>query len=409
MLHLHSPAPAGLTRQPRQGRRPAARRVIFIACPWTPVGGGMFKVADYLIGAQSRAAGAAPSLAGPPAQLQPLDTRGDGSPLRSLWTLARALGRLARARLDGEVAGVHVNMAERLSLARKSVVIVACRLLGVPVVLHLHAAQLHRAWPRLPAPARALVRGVFSLPRACVVLGRQSADFVTRALGVPESRVEIVTNGVPAPALVRRRPDADGLRLLFAGNLSDRKGLPELLQAMAHPALAGLPVTLTVAGGGDVPHYREMADQLGLDDRIRFAGWTEAPRLMALMAQADALVLPSHDEGLPLVVLEALALGLPVVCTPVGEIPDHLQDGRHACFAPPGDAAALARVLARVLGDASLRQRLSLEGRALWQREFSMDRFFARIAAVHARCFGVSATLPVPRRGDAGAGLEEAA
>ena len=128
-----------------------ARRYIYIACPWTPVGGGMFKVADYLI--QSQAAGGdAPSHG---AQLRPLDTRGARGAAWSLGILALALGRLVRGRLDGRLAGVHVNMAERLSLVRKGLVVATCRGLGLPVVLHLHAAQLHRAWPDLPAPARA--------------------------------------------------------------------------------------------------------------------------------------------------------------------------------------------------------------------------------------------------------------
>lgn len=372
----------------------------------------MYKVADYLIRAQGPGAGGGAGCGSGDesdrpmhAMLRPLDTRSDGSALGSLRVLALALGRLVRARAARQVAGVHVNMAERLSLVRKSVVVVSCRMLGLPVVLHLHAAQLHRAWPRLPLPARALARWVFSLPAACIVLGRQSANFVTRELRVPAARVHVVTNGVPAPVALRRGPGhsqneypalphpLEPLRLLFVGNLSERKGVEDLLQALALPALASLPLTLTLAGGGDLPRWQARAHHLRLGTRVRFAGWVEGAALAAEMSQAHALVLPSHDEGLPLAILEALALGLPVVCTPVGEIPDHLQDGRHALWVPPGDPLALASALARVLQDGALRERLSQEGQALWAREFSMERFFLRIAAVHARCFGVCATL----------------
>lgn len=397
--HGTSATPLPWLPSPRPRERHARTPVILVACPWTPVGGGMYKVADYLLRAQA-APGAWLAGDGPEptaARLRPLDTRGGGSAAASMGVLARAVCTLLRGRLNGEVAGVHVNMAERLSLVRKGALIAACHALGLPVVLHLHAAQLHRAWPRLPAPARGLLRWVFSLPRACIVLGPQSEAFVTGTLRVPPEQVRIVTNGVPPPRLPRHRPDRDGLQLLFVGNLSARKGLPELLQALGHPALASLPLTLTLAGGGDLPAWRERAERLGLAGRVRFTGWAEGEKLAALMAGADALVLPSHDEGLPLVLLEALAQGLPVVCTPVGEIAAHLQDGRHAVFVPPGDAPSLALALGRVLGDARLRERLALEGRALWQREFSLARFFLRVAAVHASCFGVSATLPAGR------------
>jgi glycosyltransferase involved in cell wall biosynthesis len=197
---------------------------------------------------------------------------------------------------------------------------------------------------------------------------------------------------VPAPILPRQLR-GDGLNLLFVGNLSARKGVPELLRAMALPSLATLPVTLTLAGGGALQEWRAMAAYLGVSRRVRFEGWADAPRLAQLLSQADALVLPSHDEGLPLAILEALAQGVPVVCTPVGEIPHQLQGGTHAFFVPPGDAPALSRGLARVLGDARLREALGRNGHDLWRRRFSLPRFFAEVAAVHARHFGLAGTL----------------
>ncbi len=397
--------------------RAGGEPVIYIACPWTPVGGGMFKVADYLIQSQ---AGDTRDLTGPAgesstglaggerrARLLPLDTRGDGSAAASLLTLARAITRLARDHRTGRVAGVHVNMAERLSLVRKSVLLAACRAMGIPVVLHLHAAQLHRAWPRFPRPLRWIVRQVFALPAACIVLGRQSADFVVRELRVPRERVEVVINGVPQPRPANRRADGPP-RLLFVGNLSGRKGVPELLQALALPPLAALQAQLTLVGGGDLPHWRAMAHGLGLGQRARFEGWADQPRVGQLLSQSDALVLPSHDEGLPLAILEALAHGVPVVCTPVGEIPHVLTDGRQACFVPAGDAQALARTLAQLLADARLREDLARQGQALWREHFTLARFFERIATIHRRHFGVSAApASASRSGPVPAALPE--
>ncbi len=379
------------------------RPYIYIACPWTPVGGGMFKVADYLIQSQSGSqsgSGLQPQCSGAPspgAQLRPLDTRGARGAAWSFVVLALALGRLVRGRLDGRLAGVHVNMAERLSLVRKSVVVTTCHVLGLPVTLHLHAAQLHRAWPALPAPVRALVRRVFALPACCIVLGRESAGFVHRELRVPASRIEVVINGVPEPA--HRAPPArdiprdaagDSLRLLFVGNLSARKGVPELLRALALAPLAQVPLQLTLAGGGDLQAFRAIAQAMGLGERVRFEGWAHQARVAQLMAGSDLLVLPSHDEGLPLVILEALACGVPVVCTPVGEIPHVLQDGVHARFVAPGDVTGLARTVAGLLADRGQREALARNGRALYEASFSLPRFFDQIAAIHARHFGVA-------------------
>lgn len=359
---------------------------IYIACPWTHKGGGMFKVADYLIQAQAF---------NPPAgtaELRPLDTRGGANGLYSFWVLAIALGKIMRGKLGGQLAGVHVNMAERLSFFRKGAVVALCRALGIPVVLHLHAAQLHhsyRAWPR---PLQAVARWVFSLPSSCVVLGHAAQRFVSEELKVPASRIEIVINGVPEPTEPRRDPVAQPLqRILFVGNLTERKGVSDLLQALALPGFDSSRLEVTFAGGGDIESYQEKARKLGIDGFVRFAGWSDQQQVSRLMARADVLVLASYDEGLPLVILEAMANSVAVVCSPVGEIPFVLADGVNACFVQPGDVAAIAAALQRVLQQPAFRESLERNGRALYDLQFSLNRFSASIARIHRRHFGIAA------------------
>lgn len=360
-------------------------RYIYIACPWTPVGGGMYKVADYLIQSQARET--------PPdaAQLRPLDTRGGGSAVASAWVLLTALFKLVRGRISGHLAGVHVNMAERLSLVRKSVIVVACRALGTPVVLHLHAAQLHHFYRALPLPLQRLTRWVFSLPASVVVLGAAARRFVIEELHVPPQRVEIIINGVPRPEQPRVVRPADApRRVLFLGNLSERKGVSDLLNALARPGFDPSRLQVTLAGGGDIAGYKAKAVSLGVDDTVIFEGWCDQQKVAKLMSQADVLVLPSYDEGLPLVILEALAHGVAVVCTPVGEIPAVLSDGVTACFVQPGDIDGIAAALHRLLREPKLLEDLGRNGRALYERQFSLPRFFASVARVHRRHFGVA-------------------
>jgi len=370
---------------PRSAAALRSGRYIYIACPWTPVGGGMYKVADYLIQSQARHT---PAHA---AQLRPLDTRGGASAFYSLWVLLTALARIARGRLSGDLAGVHVNMAERLSLLRKSVVIALCRALGVPVVLHLHAAQLHHFYRALPSPLQRLTRWVFSLPASVVVLGAAARRFVIEELRVPPQRVDIVFNGVPDRARPRpeRAPGA-ARRVLFLGNLSERKGVSDLLAALARPGFDAGPLEVVLAGGGDIAGYEAKARGLGLGDRVRFAGWCDQQQVADLMLRSDVLLLPSYDEGLPLVILEALAHGMAVVCTPVGEIPAVLADGVDACFVAPGDVDGIAAALQKVLGDPQLLEALGRSGHALYERQFSLSRFFASVARIHLRHFGVA-------------------
>lgn len=346
----------------------------------------MFKVADYLIQSQG------PAMSRDDAVLMPLDTRGGFSAIYSAWAMLIALFKLAKGRLNGRLAGVHVNMAERLSLFRKGVVIVACRALGIPVVLHLHAAQLHHFYRGLPAPLQALTRWFFALSSHCVVLGQASKSFVTQELLLPASKVEIVTNGVPAPSVARRvAQPGQPRRVFFLGNLSERKGVSDLLRALAQPGFSSDKLLVSFAGGGDVESYTALANELGVSPMVRFEGWADQAKAARLMADADVLILPSYDEGLPLVILEALANGVAVICTPVGEIPSVLTDGVNACFVNAGDIPGIAAGLHRVLDDDAFRQTLEENGKAIYQREFSMGMFFANISAIHKAHFGTCA------------------
>jgi len=361
-------------------------RYIYLAGPWTPVCGGIFKIVDYLIQSQGPRGGRRS------AQLRPLDTRSGGPAVFSIWFLFTAVVKIVIGRLQGGLAGVHVNIAERLSLVRKGVIVVACRLLRVPVVLHLHA-QMRNFYLRLPRPLQRMTRWIFSLASGVVVIGPAAQRFVIEELRVPHERVSLVFNGVPEPAAAPCKQRGDEVQqLLFLGRLSDLKGVSDLLHAVARPGFDRRGVRLTIAGGGDVAGYAAKARALGIADVVRFEGLCDQAQVERLLAQADVLVLPSYDEVLPLVILEALANRVAVVCTPVGEIPSVLCDGVNAAFVAPGDVDDLAHGLQRILGQPSLRETLARNGRALYEQQFSMPRFFATIARIHQRHFGYAAS-----------------
>jgi glycosyltransferase involved in cell wall biosynthesis len=358
---------------------------IYIACPWTPVGGGMFKVAEYLIQSQ------APQTPPHAAQLRPLDSRGAASPAFSLWVLLTALAKIIRGRMSGRLAGVHVNLAARMSLFRKGAIVAVCRAVGVPVVLHLHA-DMQEFYVALPYFLQRMTRWVFGMATSVVVLGPVARYFVTRALRVPAERVAIVINGVPEATLPRRKLQPGGpQRVLFLGNLSEGKGVSILLQALSRPGFDRARLQVVIAGGGDVTGYHAKARALGVGEFVKFEAWCDQEKSGRLLAASDVLVLPSLNEVLPLVILEALANRVAVVCTPVGEIPSLLTDGVDACFVTPGDADDLAAVLQEVLREPALMEAMGHNGRALYEQQFSLFQFFSSVARVHQRAFGIAA------------------
>jgi glycosyltransferase involved in cell wall biosynthesis len=317
--------------------------------------------------------------------LKRLESRGGGHIALSPFFLFLAIGRIFLEASRGRLGVVHLNLAERGSVYRKAVLLAATKLVGGRVLLHLHAAQIVQFHGSMGAGGRSLLQWMFRSADHCVVLGEVWRRWVIDAMAVRPSRIGVIYNGVPATTPTMRSISNDGcFRLLFVGNLLERKGVRDLLSSLTTPAVRSRNIHLTMAGGGPVDAYRAITADLGIADRVTFTGWISQEDARALMVNSDALILPAYDEGLPLVVLEALASGTPVICTPVGSLPEVLQDGHTALFVTPGDQDGIAEAIASLIDRPHLAAELSAAGEALYHRLFTMDAFAEAVGSVYA-------------------------
>lgn len=180
-------------------------------------------------------------------------------------------------------------------------------------------------------------------------------------------KVKVVPCGVDGVFLDHdvRAPLPAEPRLVCVGRLSEQKGQLILVEAAALLRERGVPCEVVLVGDGELRHALERAvAERALQDRVRFAGWADGPRVRDAILAARALVLPSFAEGLPVVLMEALALRRPVISTWVAGIPELVEPGACGWLVPAGDPAALADAMQDALR-ASPRQleRLGAEGR----------------------------------------------
>jgi glycosyltransferase involved in cell wall biosynthesis len=180
--------------------------------------------------------------------------------------------------------------------------------------------------------------------------------------GLDPERVSVLPN--PAPTVpqmpsrdeLRRELDLAGNVLVFAGRLGPQKAVAVLLTALA--GVDG--VSLVLAGDGPERGALERrASELGLDGRVRFLGSVSRETVLRLFRAADGSVLPSAWENFPHTVVEALAVGCPVIATAVGGVPEVVRDGENGLLVPPNDAAALGAAIDHFFADAALRERLA--------------------------------------------------
>jgi glycosyltransferase involved in cell wall biosynthesis len=352
------------------------RRTVFLVSPYGQIGGGMGSIMDYLA--------SMPHDASDRFDLRRLESRGGGHVVFSLAFVALAVWRILLEGASGRLAVVHLNLAERGSVYRKAALLGATKLAGGRVLLHLHAAQLVQSHATTGSFGKALLGWMFRSADHCVVLGDVWRRWIVDTFGVRPNRVGVIYNGVPATTLKPRTPPPDGcFRLLFVGNLLERKGVKDLLHALASPGIAARDIVLTMAGGGPVDTYREMASRLGIGDRVTFTGWVSQDYARSLMVDSDALILPAYDEGLPLVILEALASRTPVICTPVGSIPEVLEDRRTALFVPPGDQGEIAAAILALADGPELSSGLAEAGKLLYERLFTMEAFAQSVESLY--------------------------
>lgn len=302
----------------------------------------------------------------------------------AVFYLALSLLRLLQARLFGSSGVAHINITGRGSTIRKIIVAATARSVGIPYLLHVHDYNYAGEYSRRGALSRFLIRQTFRRASKIVVLGSRDQLALSALLGLPQSEIAVLHNAVPDPQPAKSSQPDDECKIVFLGNLNERKGVPELIRALASPAMRARPWRATLAGDGRVDEFQRLASELGIAERVEFPGWVDQAGVRAACQAAEVLVLPSHAEGLAMSVLEGLSYGLAVITTPVGAHTEVIEPEVSGLFVPPGDVEALAAALARVIDDTALRARLGDGARRRFLEKFHVRGYAERLASLHA-------------------------
>jgi glycosyltransferase involved in cell wall biosynthesis len=263
---------------------------------------------------------------------------------------------------------------------------------GVPFVYHFASDpfEIIAASPKYRGVRRPLARLAYGAEFAIQkhILRQNfafaSGEALARRLRTVTPAVEAVMTSSLQPQDYLQRPDtclSPPIRLLSVGHLRREKGLDSLIQAVDLLRKRGRDVVLEVVGSGAFQGpLEQLTRQLGLAEQVKFSGHVQmGPALNDCYARADIFALPSLSEGSPKVVLEAMAHSVPVVATPVGNVPEVLEAGRRGVLVAAGNAAALAEGIDRLLTDGAFRQQCIREGFA-FARQHGVEQFVARMA-----------------------------
>ncbi|MFC5480661.1 glycosyltransferase family 4 protein [Massilia suwonensis] len=280
---------------------------------------------------------------------------------------------------------VHAHAASHASFARKSLLLWLARCAGCQTIFHLHGGGFRQfATLRSGVLMRRWIRHTLERSSLVIALTEGWAAFVRSF--APRARVAVVPNAVSLPRGLEDQAEPN--RILFLGRVEAAKGVAELLDAVALLAPRFPALRLILAGSGELDAWRREAAERGIAGRVELTGWLDAGACAEQLARASVFCLPSHAEGLPMALLEAMAAGKAVVASAVGGIPEVLREGENGLLVPPRDGAALAGALARVLEDANLRARLGAQARGTVAQHYSTEAVCGRLAAIYNELAG---------------------
>lgn len=349
----------------------------------------------------------------PSVRIQQVPTSIGGSSWQNLWIFLRAILILIWKIFRKKVDVIHIHFAERGSTARKLIVISIGLLFRQSIILHAHGATYQEFYAGLPPLAQNSIKFLFSRCSKIIVLSKSWQDYYVTKIGLDINRVVVLYNPVEMPASTPHRLGRKSLKFIFLGLIGKRGGPLDLAKSvLSFPkqdkgafdlieAFAALPATaldlteLILAGNGDLESANELIAKLGLTDKIKILSWLDPEQRDRLLSSADAFMLPSYNEGLPMSMLEAMSWGLPIVVTPVGGIPEVVCDRQNGLLVNPGNHLQLTQAMKQLIEDESLRISLGTAARESVEH-LNIDDYMDSLSNLYTSVLNRNAAIEPP-------------
>lgn len=268
-----------------------------------------------------------------------------GNKLIKSWYALQALVRTSLLLLfDKRIKIVHIHGAANASFDRCKLFINLSKQFGKKVILHEHAADFMEYYSA--SGKKDDIRATLNKCDRLIVLSKSWQDYFA-SIGVDKNRIKVLNNIVSPPELHPEFHTEDGkLHLLYMGEISKRKGGFDLLKAVADHKEQFEGKLLLRMGGNQVDgDIKSFINEHHLESIVTYEGWIAGQKKIECLNWEDVYILPSYNEGLPIAILEAMAYHHPVISTPVGGIPEVLQDGYNGTLVRPGNTEEIAKAI----------------------------------------------------------------
>ncbi len=253
---------------------------------------------------------------------------------------------------------IHIHTASYTSFWEKTVYILFARLFRKQVVLHIHGAMFDTFYHESGSNLQKLIRWFLSECSIIIALSESWRQFYETLVDI--DKIRVVANGINlSPYQDIHFTKTEIPSILFLGELSQRKGIDDLITAAKQIQDKNFKVNFILAGPGDLDRVKDLVQKYNLENSVFIAGPVFGQEKIDLLKKSWCLLLPSYAEGMPISILEAFAAGLPVIAANVGGIPDLVTEQKNGFLLEPGDVKTMTEHIMNLMKNFTLRQTLS--------------------------------------------------
>lgn len=275
-----------------------------------------------------------------------------------------------------DVKVVHIHTASWRSFYRKMIFVFLTKMLKTKVLLHIHGGEFNLFFNTGSRFQKKTIAHILNISDHIIVLSKAWLPDIQRM--TKNQNLTPLSNPVNLKYYQRDTDQPENstsnFDIIFLGGLSRAKGIYDLLESFPQIVQQAPSARLQLCGTGPIEELKEKCLQLGIADSVIFHGWVSGKEKISKILNSDMLILPSYNEGLPVSVIEAMAAGLPVVCTPVGGVPDIFIDGENGFLFSPGDKDSLVTQVVKLAKDPNLRLQMGRTNLAKANELFDLEK-----------------------------------
>jgi len=267
----------------------------------------------------------------------------------------------------------HIHLASDGSIIRKLIISLCLKIRNKKFLIHIHGSKFQEHRSQI-----LLVKQILKLSDAVICITEQMKNFLEKEnlkcekIIIPNFCETIQEN------LVYLKKHENLIKIVFVGKFWQRKGVYDLITAFEKSSF-NVPVQLDLYGAGEIEKVREIAYNSAKKDCINVIGWIEHADYLKKLSDYDLLVLPSYAEVFPMSILEAMGLGIPIISTFAGGVPEMIENGKNGILFEAGNVEILKNALEKIVNDKNLRFELGNNAWKVAKEKFSPEIIFEKL------------------------------